>query len=82
VSTGNVRPWDLFGCRPAADPRRPEWADKTLDSIVAAAVDRFKGALECEDCTDLGFYGWWSREDPDILTSLLRREWTTAATSS
>jgi hypothetical protein len=73
VSTGNIRAWDLFSLRASGIPGAPDWADKTLDSIVAAAFERFRGALDCEDCQDVGFYGLVDRSDPDILTSLLRR---------
>jgi hypothetical protein len=73
VSTGNVRTWDLFALRASAIPGAPEWADRTLDGIVAAAVDRFKDSLTCTDCEDVGFYGLVDRENTDILTSLLRR---------
>lgn len=73
VSTGNVRAWDLFALRASAIPGAPEWADRTLDGIVAAAVDRFKDSLTCTDCEDVGFYGLVDRENSDILTSLLRR---------
>jgi hypothetical protein len=73
VSTGNVRAWDLFALRASAIPGAPEWADRTLDSIVAAAMDRFKDSLTCTDCEDVGFYGLVDRENTDILTSLLRR---------
>jgi hypothetical protein len=73
VSTGNVRAWDLFALCASAIPGAPEWADRTLDGIVAAAMDRFKDSLTCTDCEDVGFYGLVDRENPDILTSLLRR---------
>lgn len=73
VSTRNIRSWDLFSLRGSSIPGAQDWADKTLNSLVAAAVDRFKGTLECSDCTDIGFYGLVDRADPDILTSLLRR---------
>jgi len=74
VSTGQIRAWDLFSLRASALPGAQAWADKTLDAIVAAAVNRYSAALDCEDCTDLGFYGLTDRENPDILTALLRRE--------
>jgi hypothetical protein len=73
VSTGRVGAWDLFSLRGSSIPGASEWADRTLDTIVAAAVNRYQGALDCPDCEDIGFYGLVDREDPDILTSLLRR---------
>jgi hypothetical protein len=73
VSTGNIRAWDLFALRGSAIPGASQWANRTLDTIVASAVERFQGQLDCPDCQDVGFYGLVSREDPDILTSLLRR---------
>lgn len=73
VSTRAVRSWDLFALRASGIPGAPEWADQTLDSIVAAAVDRFVASLDCPDCEDVGFYGLADRENPDILTTLLRR---------
>jgi len=74
VSTGNVRPWDLFSIQASCGiPGAREWADRTLDAVLAAALEPVKPALDCEDCIDLGFYGRVDRSDPDTLTALLRR---------
>jgi hypothetical protein len=35
VSTGNMRAWDLFALRGSAIPGASQWADRTLDTIVA-----------------------------------------------
>ena len=74
VSTGALRAWDLFALRASGLPGARQWADKTLDSLVAAAMDRYREQIECPDCVDLGFYGLVDAEDPDMLTGLLRRE--------
>jgi hypothetical protein len=73
VSTGRVQPWDLFSLRASALPGAADWADKALDGLLAGATERYKDALDCTDCVDVGFYGLTSREDPDVLTSLVRR---------
>jgi len=74
VSTGTVRAWDLFELTASALPGAAQWAEKTLDAIVASAVERYRDKVDCPDCVDLGFYGLTSAEDPDLLTGLLRRE--------
>lgn len=76
VASGRVKDWDLLRMLDCDVPGAAEWADKTLDDTLTAAAGRAVQALsaDCTDCEDIGFYGLPSRENPDILTALLRRQ--------
>jgi hypothetical protein len=76
VATGRIKPWDLLRMLDCDVPGAAEWADTTLETVLTAAVSQAATALssECTDCEDIGFYGLPSRENPDMLTALLRRQ--------
>lgn len=75
VAAGRVTDWDLVTLKSRSSiPGAVEWAEKTLESIVAAAAAKPARVLDCLDCTDLGFYGITDPENEDKLVGLLRRE--------
>lgn len=50
-----------------------EWANVTVDGLVAAVDAEAAAARGCTDCTDTGFYGITDTRDPDLLVRLLKR---------
>ncbi|HEX8321633.1 hypothetical protein [Longimicrobium sp.] len=73
VSTGQVRSWDLLTLKSSSIPGASDWAERTLDAVVAAAATSATKPLDCADCEDVGFYGIADAEDTDKLVGLLRR---------
>lgn len=50
-----------------------EWAQATVDGLVANMDAMVAAARGCTDCTDTGFYGITDTRDPDLLVRLLKR---------
>lgn len=69
IALGLTTAWDLFEVMRRDDLGCAEWADKTIDQILASATrDPF-----CPECEDTGFYALEHPEDPAMLTTLLRQ---------
>lgn len=67
IASGQMTAWDLLEATRRRDTEIASWADKTLDTILAAAAP-----AECAECQDTGMYGIEDPEDPDILRGLVR----------
>jgi len=50
-----------------------EWAEATVDGLVASMDAEVDAARGCSDCVDTGFYGIADTRDPDLLVRLLKR---------
>ena len=64
----SVTAWELLQIRGAGE----EWANATLDGIVASIEAAATESLGCVECGDLGFYGVVDSADDDLLTGLVR----------
>lgn len=69
IADGQVTAWDLLELSRHSGTDSAAWADRTLETIIAAAEAE---EPECLECQDTGMYGIEDPEDPDILRGLLR----------